>query len=159
MYFHNLGIHNFDRPFESMSTCILFQQKNPDFQFNVRVNKQVLSYQVFLCQANSSQKLLYCCYTGYSRLSEIYMNTVLLQELNVSRDTLEIGAQYSVARQDTHGFQRYMAQLQSYYYDYAGQISLIFVIRDLLLLDLSGFHFAQVCMQVGMSESFYFRSY
>jgi 26S proteasome regulatory subunit N12 len=43
-----------------------------------------------------------------------------IQELNVSRDTLEIGAQYCVARQDTQGFQRYMAQLQSYYYDYAG---------------------------------------
>lgn len=38
----------------------------------------------------------------------------------MSRDTLEIGAQYSVARQDTAGFERYMAQLQTYYYDYAG---------------------------------------
>jgi len=45
-----------------------------------------------------------------------------IQELNVSRDTLEIGAQYSVARQDTQAFQRYMAQLQSYYYDYADKL-------------------------------------
>ena len=52
----------------------------------------------------------------------------IFQELNVSRDTLEIGAQYSVAKQDTQAFQRYMAQLQSYYYDYAGirQIGLRF---------------------------------
>jgi len=45
-----------------------------------------------------------------------------IQELNVSRDTLEIGAQYSVARQDTLGFERYMAQLQTYYYDYADKL-------------------------------------
>jgi len=45
-----------------------------------------------------------------------------IQELNVSRDTLEIGAQYCVARQDTAGFQRYMAQLQTYYYDYADKL-------------------------------------
>jgi len=45
-----------------------------------------------------------------------------IQELNVSRDTLEIGAQYSVAKQDTQAFQRYMAQLQSYYYDYADKL-------------------------------------
>jgi len=45
-----------------------------------------------------------------------------IQELNVSRDTLEIGAQYSVARADTNGFERYMAQLQTYYYDYADKL-------------------------------------
>jgi len=45
-----------------------------------------------------------------------------IQELNVSRDTLEIGAQYSVARQDTPSFERYMAQLQTYYYDYADKL-------------------------------------
>jgi len=45
-----------------------------------------------------------------------------IQELNVSRDTLEVGAQYCVAKHDTQGFQRYMAQLQSYYYDYAEKL-------------------------------------
>jgi len=45
-----------------------------------------------------------------------------IQELNVSRDTLEVGAQYCVGKHDTQGFQRYMAQLQSYYYDYAEKL-------------------------------------
>jgi len=41
-----------------------------------------------------------------------------LQELVLSRDTLEIGAQYSVLTEDIPGFERYMAQLQTYYHDY-----------------------------------------
>ncbi len=43
-----------------------------------------------------------------------------LQELILSRDTLEIGAQYSVAKRDIPAFERYIAQLQTYYYDHAG---------------------------------------
>ncbi|XP_023319554.1 26S proteasome non-ATPase regulatory subunit 8 [Eurytemora carolleeae] len=45
-----------------------------------------------------------------------------VQELTVSRDTLEIGAQYCVSKQDTQGFERYMAQLQTYYYDFAEKL-------------------------------------
>jgi len=41
------------------------------------------------------------------------------QELTVSRDTLEIGAQYSVCVGDIPSFERYMAQLQTYYHDYS----------------------------------------
>jgi len=41
------------------------------------------------------------------------------QELTVSRDTLEIGAQYSVVVGDIPSFERYMAQLQTYYHDYS----------------------------------------
>jgi len=59
-----------------------------------------------------------------------------IQELNVSRDTLEIGAQYSVARQDTQGFERYMAQLQTYYYDYAGKLPESAFMYQLLGLNL-----------------------
>jgi len=44
------------------------------------------------------------------------------QELIVSRDTLEVGAQYCVAVGDIVGFERYMAQLQTYYLDYAGTL-------------------------------------
>ena len=47
------------------------------------------------------------------------MVTVSLpQELTVSRDTLEVGAQYAVLTEDIPGFERYMAQLQTYYHDY-----------------------------------------
>lgn len=59
-----------------------------------------------------------------------------VQELNVSRDTLEIGAQYCVAKKDTQGFQRYMAQLQSYYYDYAGKLPESAFMYQLLGLNL-----------------------
>lgn len=40
------------------------------------------------------------------------------QELLVARDILEIGAQWSILRQDIPAFQRYMAQLKCYYMDY-----------------------------------------
>ena len=40
------------------------------------------------------------------------------KELVVARDTLEIGAQFSVLMEDIPMFERYMAQLQTYYYDY-----------------------------------------
>jgi len=43
-----------------------------------------------------------------------------VQELTVARDTLEIGAQYSVAVGDIPAFERYLAQLQSYYHDLSG---------------------------------------
>merc|ERR1711874_290655 len=36
-----------------------------------------------------------------------------------SRDTLEIGAQYAVTVGDIPMFERYMAQLQTYYHDYS----------------------------------------
>jgi len=45
-----------------------------------------------------------------------------LQELVLSRDTLEIGAQYSVVVEDIPSFERYMAQLQTYYHDYAAKL-------------------------------------
>jgi len=40
------------------------------------------------------------------------------QELLIARDILETGALYSVASQDIPGFERYLAQLKSYYLDY-----------------------------------------
>ncbi|TRY74962.1 hypothetical protein TCAL_04966 [Tigriopus californicus] len=43
----------------------------------------------------------------------------LKQELMVARDILEIGANYSIAAQDVESFERYMAQLKTYYSDYS----------------------------------------
>lgn len=40
------------------------------------------------------------------------------KELVVARDTLEVGVQFSVLMEDIPMFERYMAQLQTYYYDY-----------------------------------------
>ena len=45
-----------------------------------------------------------------------------IQELAVSRDTLEIGAQYAVTVGDIPMFERYMAQLQTYYHDYSTKL-------------------------------------
>jgi len=42
-----------------------------------------------------------------------------MQELTVCRNTLEIGAQYCVEKKDIPGFEKYMAQLQTYYLDYS----------------------------------------
>eukprot|EP00127_Corallochytrium_limacisporum_P000037 Clim_evm16s2 gene=Clim_evmTU16s2 len=44
------------------------------------------------------------------------------QELLLAREVLEIGAQWGVASGDLDAFERYMAQLDTYYRDYAGQM-------------------------------------
>lgn len=41
------------------------------------------------------------------------------QELIVARDILEIGALYSIEVKDIPAFERYMAQLKCYYFDYS----------------------------------------
>ena len=40
------------------------------------------------------------------------------KEAAVCRDTLEIGAQHAISLGDTKMFERYMAQLLTFYYDY-----------------------------------------
>jgi len=42
----------------------------------------------------------------------------LKQDLIVARDVLEVGALWSIATQNTESFERYTAQLKSYYFDY-----------------------------------------
>ncbi|KAG0333982.1 hypothetical protein BG004_000605 [Podila humilis] len=42
-----------------------------------------------------------------------------IEELTLARDVLEIGAQWSVRQKDIPSFERYMAQLQTYYNDYS----------------------------------------
>ncbi|XP_018321633.1 26S proteasome non-ATPase regulatory subunit 8 [Agrilus planipennis] len=44
------------------------------------------------------------------------------QELLLARDILEIGAQWSIAANDIPAFERYMAQLKCYYFDYKNQL-------------------------------------
>jgi len=43
-------------------------------------------------------------------------------ELIVARDILEIGAQWSIATKNIPSFERYMAQLKCYYFDYANEL-------------------------------------
>ncbi|CAH1159339.1 unnamed protein product [Phaedon cochleariae] len=44
------------------------------------------------------------------------------QELLLARDVLEIGVQWSIAANDIPSFERYMAQLKCYYFDYNTQL-------------------------------------
>ncbi|XP_054153117.1 26S proteasome non-ATPase regulatory subunit 8-like [Oppia nitens] len=44
------------------------------------------------------------------------------KELIISRDVLEIGALFSIAKQDIPSFERYLAQLKTYYFDYNSQL-------------------------------------
>lgn len=44
------------------------------------------------------------------------------QELVLARDTLEIGAQWSIAGRDIPSFERYMSQLKCYYFDYGNDL-------------------------------------
>ncbi|XP_071873230.1 regulatory particle non-ATPase 12 [Bombus fervidus] len=45
-------------------------------------------------------------------------NTASQNELLIARDILEIGAQWSIVTEDIPSFERYMAQLKCYYFDY-----------------------------------------
>lgn len=44
--------------------------------------------------------------------------TVPVQDLKVARDVLEVGVEHSIMVKDVLSFERYIAQLKSYYYDY-----------------------------------------
>ncbi|CAK9815135.1 26S proteasome non-ATPase regulatory subunit 8 (Fragment) [Anthophora plagiata] len=45
-------------------------------------------------------------------------STASQNELLIARDILEIGAQWSIVTEDIPSFERYMAQLKCYYFDY-----------------------------------------
>ncbi|OCT68074.1 hypothetical protein XELAEV_18039369mg [Xenopus laevis] len=44
------------------------------------------------------------------------------QQLILARDVLEIGAQWSILKKDIPSFERYMAQLKCYYFDYKDEL-------------------------------------
>jgi len=44
------------------------------------------------------------------------------KDLFIAREILEIGVEYSVAREDVNAFERYMAMLKTYYMDYADKL-------------------------------------
>ncbi|KAF2882093.1 hypothetical protein ILUMI_24096 [Ignelater luminosus] len=48
--------------------------------------------------------------------------TATKQELLLARDVLEIGVQWSIASNDIPSFERYMAQLKCYYFDYKNHL-------------------------------------
>jgi len=45
------------------------------------------------------------------------------KELHLTRDVLEIGALCSLARSDTHSFERYISQLKTFYFDFKNEIA------------------------------------
>jgi len=58
------------------------------------------------------------------------------EELLVARNTLEIGAQWSIAKKDTESFARYMSMLKVYYKDFKDNIPESCYMYELLGLDL-----------------------
>lgn len=44
--------------------------------------------------------------------------SVPVQDLKVARDVLEVGVEHSIMVKDVLSFERFVAQLKSYYYDY-----------------------------------------
>lgn len=41
-----------------------------------------------------------------------------MSDIKIAGDVLEIGAQWAIAKQDIPCFERYMAQLKCYFFDY-----------------------------------------
>ena len=58
------------------------------------------------------------------------------QQLILARDILEIGAQWSILCKDIPSFERYMAQLKCYYFDYKEQLPESAYMHQLLGLNL-----------------------
>jgi len=49
--------------------------------------------------------------------------TASTPELILARDILELGAQWSILKKDIPSFERYMAQLKCYYFDFSGSLA------------------------------------
>jgi 26S proteasome regulatory subunit N12 len=95
------------------------------------VNTVVSLYKEYKSEWNNSKRSLKKCGSLLDQLKVALVNLVYLptgknsvsqQELNLARDILESGAEYSVAAKDIPGFERYMSQLKCYYYDYKNLI-------------------------------------
>jgi len=58
------------------------------------------------------------------------------KELLIARDVMEVGAQWAIQVQDIDAFERYMAQLKVYYFDYAEKLPRSETMYELLGLNL-----------------------
>ncbi|KAL2728528.1 26S proteasome non-ATPase regulatory subunit 8 [Vespula squamosa] len=72
------------------------------------------------CNLKKCGKLLNQLKVGLTHLMFLPTSnsTASQNELLIARDILEIGAQWSIAAEDIPSFERYMAQLKCYYFDY-----------------------------------------
>lgn len=66
------------------------------------------------CEAYLSKLKIYLTQLAFLPIE----SSVSKQELIVARDVLEIGALYSIESKDNASFERYLAQLKCYYFDY-----------------------------------------
>lgn len=109
------------------------------------VKKVVTSYEKLKSEWTKKSRNLDLC---GKFLSEIKVELTKLQflpaagaevskeELLVARNTLEIGAQWSIAKKDIPSFERYMSMLKVYYKDYKDAIVESCYMYELLGLDL-----------------------
>ena len=92
------------------------------------VNDTVALYKMLKSEWDRSNHDLKKCEALLSKL-KIYLtklaflpiessNQISKQELIVARDVLEIGAFYSIETKENLSFERYLAQLKCYYFDY-----------------------------------------
>jgi len=58
------------------------------------------------------------------------------KELLLARETLELGAQWSIKKGDVAAFERYIAQLKVYYFDFSGSMPESVFLHELLGLNL-----------------------
>ncbi|XP_076169060.1 26S proteasome non-ATPase regulatory subunit 8-like [Ptiloglossa arizonensis] len=76
------------------------------------------------CNLKKCGELLNQLKVGLTRLSFLPTSnsTASEKELHIARDILEIGAQWSIVTKDIPSFERYMAQLKCYYFDYKSEL-------------------------------------
>ncbi|VEN40417.1 unnamed protein product [Callosobruchus maculatus] len=117
------------------SCCIIFANKlrNLDEKRKnmSKVNEVSTLYKQLKSEWNTSNPNLSKCGKYLSDLKLELTHLMFLptsnasaskQELLFARDVLEIGVQWSIAANDIPSFERYMAQLKCYYFDYKNQL-------------------------------------
>lgn len=96
------------------------------------VNDTVALYKMLKAEWDRPNHNLEKCETFLSKL-KIYLTKLAFlpiqspdesskMELIVARDILEIGALHSIESKDNHAFERYLAQLKCYYFDYSSDL-------------------------------------
>ncbi|XP_060532598.1 26S proteasome non-ATPase regulatory subunit 8 [Cylas formicarius] len=96
-----------------------------------KINEVASLYKQLKSEWNSPSKNLSKCSKLLSDLKLELTNLIFLptsnasaskQELLLARDVLEIGVQWSIEANNIPAFERYMAQLKCYYFDYQNQL-------------------------------------
>ena len=134
VHFHNYHYHGFFSGDDFNFYLIILKLKILKIMARPAntVNDTVALYKMLKAEWDRPNHNLEKCETFLSKL-KIYLTKLAFlpiqspdesskMELIVARDILEIGALHSIESKDNHAFERYLAQLKCYYFDYSSDL-------------------------------------